>query len=250
MDSATFIKALDLERTNRLGTLKDIFDRLYDQPHSFVAMNWHSSHEYLYISEHVEELTGHPFTNFQNHGIMFLYSVTPHDLISHISSTLTDQLSILEDNPLQITNSVRMDVDGGIIHHNGETLPYRCLSIILDYLPGKKRAYLVLSSYISIEKADGELELLTEDTMDLQRDLHALYMEMNPRRFQMVESFKLLTPRELEIARLIRAGNNSRSIADQLSIAVHTVTSHRKSILKKMDANTTTEMVNILNQVS
>ncbi len=250
MDSATFIKVLDLEKPTRLEALQVIFDKLNDMPHSFIALNWHSSHEYLYISENVENLTGYPYKNFREHGIMFLYSVTPPELINHISSTLAQQLAVLEENPLLITNPVQMAVDGGIIHRNGESMPVRCLSTILDYLPGQKRAYLVLSVYISMEDAGEKLEVLTKESSSLQLDLHRLYMEMNPRRFGMVQSFKLLTARELEIAKLIRAGHNSKTIADKLSIALHTVTSHRKSILKKMNANTTTEMVHILNQVS
>jgi DNA-binding CsgD family transcriptional regulator len=44
----------------------------------------------------------------------------------------------------------------------------------------------------------------------------------------------LLTPRELEVANLIRAGRSSKEIADVLSIAPGTVIQQRKSIRRKL----------------
>lgn len=48
------------------------------------------------------------------------------------------------------------------------------------------------------------------------------------------EPTSALTPRELEIFRLIGQGTISKQIADQLFISVHTVETHRKSIARKL----------------
>ena len=250
MDDATFIQALDLEKTDKLGGLVEAFNRLHDLPHSFLGLNWHSSHEYLYISQQVEALTGHPYESFDNHGIMFLFSVTPHDLIEQISSTLYEQLEILENDPRRITDPVTMGVQGGIIHKEGDLMPFYCMSTVLDFIPGQRKTYLVLSSYLSMNDWGSDLDSGIAQATTLQQDIHKLYMQHNPNRFRVFDSYKLLTPRELEIAELIRNGHNSKAIADKLSIALHTVTSHRKSLLKKMEAGNTTEMVHMLNQVS
>lgn len=53
----------------------------------------------------------------------------------------------------------------------------------------------------------------------------------------------LLTPRELEVLTLIVEGNTTQKIAKELHISVHTVNSHRKNILKKLNISTPTYLV-------
>lgn len=53
----------------------------------------------------------------------------------------------------------------------------------------------------------------------------------------------ILTPREIEIVRLIAAGNRNRDIADALSITEDTVKVHVRHIMEKLEANDRTEAV-------
>jgi DNA-binding NarL/FixJ family response regulator len=54
-----------------------------------------------------------------------------------------------------------------------------------------------------------------------------------------------LTQREIEVLRLIAAGNANKLVADQLSITEETVKAHVKNILSKLDANDRTHAVTI-----
>jgi DNA-binding NarL/FixJ family response regulator len=54
-----------------------------------------------------------------------------------------------------------------------------------------------------------------------------------------------LTPREVEVLRLIAAGNANKLVADRLSITEETVKAHVKNILSKLDANDRTHAVTI-----
>jgi DNA-binding NarL/FixJ family response regulator len=54
-----------------------------------------------------------------------------------------------------------------------------------------------------------------------------------------------LTPREIEVLRLIAAGNSNKLIADQLSIGESTVKSHVTNILSKLSANDRAHAVTI-----
>ena len=54
-----------------------------------------------------------------------------------------------------------------------------------------------------------------------------------------------LTPREIEVLRLVAAGNANKLIADQLSITEETVKGHVKNILSKLGANDRTHAVTI-----
>jgi DNA-binding NarL/FixJ family response regulator len=52
-----------------------------------------------------------------------------------------------------------------------------------------------------------------------------------------------LTPRELEIVKLAAKGLLAKEIAGLLNLSTHTVYTHRKNIMKKLQINTSTELV-------
>ena len=52
-----------------------------------------------------------------------------------------------------------------------------------------------------------------------------------------------LSPREIEILRLIKDGQLSKEISHRLCISVHTVNTHRQRILEKLDVNNSMEAV-------
>lgn len=52
-----------------------------------------------------------------------------------------------------------------------------------------------------------------------------------------------LTPREIEIVRLVAQGKIAKEIASQLNLSTHTVYTHRKKIMKKMEFKSASELV-------
>jgi DNA-binding NarL/FixJ family response regulator len=52
-----------------------------------------------------------------------------------------------------------------------------------------------------------------------------------------------LTKRELEILKLIASGNKTNQIAELLFLSIHTINTHRKNILKKLNMSSPTELV-------
>lgn len=52
-----------------------------------------------------------------------------------------------------------------------------------------------------------------------------------------------LTPREIEIVRLVAKGLIAKEIASKLGLSTHTVYTHRKNIMKKLKLGTASEMV-------
>ena len=55
-----------------------------------------------------------------------------------------------------------------------------------------------------------------------------------------------LTKKEKEVANLLLEGLNSQEIAEKLYISKFTVLTHRKRLLKKLNAKNTAEMMKIL----
>lgn len=52
-----------------------------------------------------------------------------------------------------------------------------------------------------------------------------------------------LSPRETEIMHLIVEGNSSIQIAERLNLSIHTVNSHRKNILQKLNLKSPTQLI-------
>lgn len=52
-----------------------------------------------------------------------------------------------------------------------------------------------------------------------------------------------LTARQIEIVRLVASGKIAKEIASELNLSTHTVYTHRKNIMKKLNINSTSELV-------
>ncbi len=64
----------------------------------------------------------------------------------------------------------------------------------------------------------------------------------NPEREEEYED-KKLTPRELEILKMVAQGYSNQLIADKLFISVRTVESHKNHIMQKLELTTTVDLV-------
>lgn len=58
------------------------------------------------------------------------------------------------------------------------------------------------------------------------------------------ESARKLTPRELEIAKLVCQEFSSEQIAHHLNLSLHTINTHRKNILRKINAKNAIDIMN------
>jgi DNA-binding NarL/FixJ family response regulator len=100
-------------------------------------------------------------------------------------------------------------------------------SQVLGALKAGARAYLL--------KADVHLELL-----DVIRSVHAGQKRIPPQIAAELAEHAAddpLSPREIDVLRLIATGNSNKLIADQLSISEATAKTHVANILSKLGAN-------------
>ena len=82
--------------------------------------------------------------------------------------------------------------------------------------------------------------LLHKELLDTIRAVHAGKKSLSPEvSFELAEhaTDDVLTPGEIEVLKLIAAGNANKQIADQLSISEETVKGRVKNILSKLNAN-------------
>jgi DNA-binding CsgD family transcriptional regulator len=81
---------------------------------------------------------------------------------------------------------------------------------------------------------DGVL-FIADSLPEIQKKLSAIY----PAHLKNNNVTAELTPRETEVLKLVAHGNSNKETAEQLSISLHTVISHRKNICRKLEIKTT-----------
>lgn len=67
--------------------------------------------------------------------------------------------------------------------------------------------------------------------------------EQEPPAEQSVEEWRALTPRELEVLKLVAEGNTNQEIADQLVISIKTVQAHHANVMEKLGLPDITHLV-------
>jgi DNA-binding NarL/FixJ family response regulator len=114
----------------------------------------------------------------------------------------------------------------------------------------KKSIYQVLESGVNsfLSKQCGEKEIV--DAVEATANNEKFYCT-NVLNHLLEKSFPKeadcaptpLSPREIEIVRLVASGLIAKEIAGKLHLSTHTIYTHRKNIMKKLKLGTTSELV-------
>jgi len=108
-------------------------------------------------------------------------------------------------------------------------------SLVSRALKAGARAYLLKSS-------------VRKELLDTIRAVHAGQKRVSPELAAEIAEHAadcVLTPREIEVLRLVAGGNANKEIAARLSLTEETVKAHIRSILGKLEANDRTHAVAI-----
>ncbi|WP_422354261.1 response regulator [Roseivirga pacifica] len=124
------------------------------------------------------------------------------------------------------------------------------LTMHLDYATVKKAMEIGFDSYILKNLDETELKIALNKVVKGQKYWSASITEVlnntskiiGKERFSKLAS---LTNRETEILKLIAEAHSTKQIAEELFISVSTVETHRKSIIKKLEANNVAGLVRI-----
>jgi len=98
-----------------------------------------------------------------------------------------------------------------------------------------------MGAFEFLQKPFNDQELL--DSILKAIELHAEMLDRKKLARKVTEKIATLTPREMEVLDLMRAGKSSKAIANQLDISVRTVEGHRARIMKKMQANSVAQLI-------
>jgi DNA-binding NarL/FixJ family response regulator len=114
----------------------------------------------------------------------------------------------------------------------------------------KKLFALGASGYLTKNASDDELFEAVEQVLDDKRYLSREVSDVLSRSFLGPQTeqtagggFTGLSLREIELVKLIAAGNTSLQISDTLCLSIKTVESHRRNIFKKLGVKNVAQMI-------
>lgn len=150
-------EALAISNENAKSKIDSIQSELERIPNTFYALFWLYTHDFLWISESISEITGHPLPIFQKHGMVFFQSIIPPQLIEHIYKTMYTQAEQIEQHPDYLLAEEFLHVQAAVYDVQGKEIPVVYNAAILDTKVFDPPSYLVLCSWIvsselSIEK--------------------------------------------------------------------------------------------------
>jgi RNA polymerase sigma factor (sigma-70 family) len=70
-----------------------------------------------------------------------------------------------------------------------------------------------------------------------------LTRDRSAKAYNLAQALQALTPRELEILKLVAEGYTNQEIADQLTLSIKTVQAHRANVMEKLDLRDITHLV-------
>lgn len=170
------------------------------------------------------------------------YSLTGKELLDWVSKNEIDVLIL--DISMPVIDGIEV-----LKYLKRKNIPHKTilLSSYDDVQIVKKVLQLGALGYLSKSSASQHLlkaikTVINNDqyfSNDIQKDLLYLYGNSSPKKINAkdleIDLVEPLTERELEVLKLIAKEYNSIEIADLLIISKHTVESHRKSILRKLN---------------
>ena len=108
----------------------------------------------------------------------------------------------------------------------------------------------ILKDYLSEELLPA-LAIIREGGLFISKIIFLQEDSLDPKDYneQASQLLGTLTPREVEILRLVCMGKSSRDIAEMLHISVVTVKNHRSHIKKKLKAGSNAELINFALQI-
>lgn len=250
MSFLSLSEALAIQSESLRNKIEILQAELESIPNTFYALFWLYTHDFLYISPSIEAVTGHPFHNFERHGMVFFSSIIPPDLIENIYQTMYTQADGIQNHPDGLFAEEFLHVEAAVFDVNKNLITVKYNAVLLDEKAFDPKSYLVFCSWIDCgRKSDSEIQVMESFIKKKLMEVKTIYFKSHADRFQFLQSKNKISDREKEVAFLLAKGHSSKSISEQLHISFNTVESHRKNLLQKLEAKNTVELVYKLNQV-
>jgi two-component system response regulator NreC len=132
----------------------------------------------------------------------------------------------------------------------------RVLALTVHEEEGMLREMIRAGAYGYIVKRAIESELINAIHVVTQGNMYidpaltkALLKDISPHAAPALSAKEALTPRELDVLRLLARGYTNRQIAEELNISSRTVEGHRSNLVSKLGFNGRVELMNYAEEI-
>lgn len=184
---------------------------------------------YQYLSPAFTRITGYDTEPLMKNGVKMIFDIYKPEVILTQRAIHNDVYMFLDKIPVKERHNYIFSYDISLKHSSGKYI--RLLQTNRMLLFDKKGIPLLLlaicqdiSSYRNDDKQTLVFKKIKGDTemVVYEKDFYPLFEN------------GILTPRETEVWKCINDGFQSKDIAKQMDISLHTVLTHRKRIYKKL----------------
>jgi DNA-binding CsgD family transcriptional regulator len=239
------------ESTNGLQDLvkgyKD-FEQICNMWNTYIYMHDYRSNKYIYISPSFCNYLGIEHSTTLADGFDSISSlIHPDDLLileNTLFKRITYFLSTLPESE-QENQNYRFSYNFRIRKKDGNYVSMSIVSKILGFnSKGKIQVdFGMITPAIHVIQTDNILLAISK--ANGEDDYTTVFQE----EYKKENSNLHLTKRELEIIQLLKAGMDSKSIADHLCISLNTTKNHRRNIFEKTNTNKVTELLSLVNKL-
>lgn len=192
---------------------------------------------YSYVSKNAARLLGYPADAFTRGGIAFLKELIHPEDAAHLWGLIRKVWNHLLSQKAQQRKGYQFSLDYRVLTAGGKYLRLFEQTTVLQTDNGGNITHLLgVWTDISCCKKSGVLNAAVYSKKDGQC---LTYTSADPAS----ACSGKLSRREEEVLRRIANGCSSRQIADELSISLHTVNTHRKKLISKTNCRTTSGLV-------
>jgi DNA-binding CsgD family transcriptional regulator len=243
LENFDYLNDLQIAQKESLSTIEyELMEKiLKTSPTMFLITDYSSLMDYLYASKNMETILGYPTTcATQNGGINFITSLyDPNQVEIYLKNIYTRSFEIMNEytgknkvKSLRTYSTLKFKKSDGnyywflIDFQIHETFDNGVPSIGIIYatdISKIKKDSIVNFMIYEIDENGKEIEILSEN-----------YISNNSLG---------ISQREYEVLALISKGKTAIEIGETLFISENTVNSHKKNLLKKMNAATTHELI-------
>lgn len=202
----------------------------------FYILNLHT-HKYEFVSPACVSLMGYKPDVFHSRGTAILPDLLhPSDFKQLTTNIIPEMNRIVTELAGPERGKAIFELHYRIIHRNGKMI--NCVEQS-SYAKFDEQYTPLISSGIVMEASPLSAPSGVRGLVRLLKDQEQITLYD---QFYNYNDFGL-SRREKEIIGLLTKGKTSKEIAEKLFISEHTARQHRKNILKKMDASSTSELV-------
>ena len=210
---------------------------------------------FLFMDDYFQEFSGYPNERFMKDSMDFWFSLICPDDMPAVSAAIIESHKELmkmdagKERPKPLLLTYRFK------HANGQWVAIRDTRYLISFNEHKvidkvlcrfesmPDQGLPLDELDELLKKEKSCTRLLETAMVFQDAKNKQFFDYQDAGSSAPPLYPGLTKREKEILRLIGEGLSTKMIADKCSISVHTVESHRKHLLEKLNVKNSMELI-------